>query len=42
MQGHGRPGCAETFAKAQETFNRAMVLGDTGVERVEIAYEMTT
>ena len=42
MQGHGHPGRAETFAKAQDAFKRAMALGDTGVERIEIAYEGTT
>ena len=42
MQGHGHPGREATFAKAQDAFKRAMVLGDTGVERVEIAYEGST
>ncbi|WGM47955.1 2,6-dihydropseudooxynicotine hydrolase [Brevundimonas sp. NIBR10] len=42
MQGHGHPGRDATFAKAQDAFKRAMVLGDTGVERVEIAYEGST
>ncbi|MFN6980733.1 MAG: alpha/beta hydrolase family protein [Brevundimonas sp.] len=39
MQGHGHPGRAETFAKAQDSFKRAMTLGDVGIERVEIPYE---
>ena len=42
MQGHGHPGRAETFAKAQDAFKRAMVLGNTGIERVEIPYEGST
>ncbi|MBJ7484484.1 alpha/beta fold hydrolase [Brevundimonas sp.] len=42
MQGHGHPGREATFAKAQDAFKRAMILGDTGVERVEIAYEGST
>jgi len=36
MQGHGHPGRAGTFAKAQDAFGRAMWLGDHPVERVEI------
>lgn len=39
MQGHGHPGRSETFAKAQNAFKKAMVLGNTGLERVEIPYE---
>ncbi|MBB5747023.1 alpha/beta hydrolase family protein [Brevundimonas variabilis] len=42
MQGHGNPGRVETFAKAQDAFKRAMVLGNTGIERVEIPYEGST
>lgn len=42
MQGHGHAGREETFAKAQEAFKRAMRLGDTGVERVEIPYGDST
>lgn len=42
MQGHGHPGREATFAKAQDAFKRAMTLGDTGVERVDIAYEDST
>ena len=37
MQGHGHPGRAETFAKAQDAFRKAMALGRHPVERVEIA-----
>ena len=39
MQGHGHPGRAATFAKAQDSFNRAMSLGRENCERVEIALE---
>lgn len=39
MQGHGHPGRAETFAKAQDSFRRAMALGKENVERVEIPVE---
>lgn len=39
MQGHGHPGRSETFAKAQDAFRKAMALGNTGIERVEIPYE---
>ena len=39
MQGHGHPGRAATFAKAQDSFNRAMTLGRENCERVEIALE---
>ncbi|WAC59039.1 alpha/beta hydrolase family protein [Brevundimonas sp. SL130] len=38
MQGHGHPGRVETFAKAQQAFGKAMDLGGTGVERIELAY----
>ncbi|MCW6528627.1 alpha/beta hydrolase [Sphingomonas sp. MMSM20] len=36
MQGHGHPGRVETFAKAQDSFRRAMALGRENCERVEI------
>lgn len=39
MQGHGHPGRAATFAKAQDSFSRAMALGRENCERVEIALE---
>ena len=39
MQGHGHPGRAATFAKARDSFDRAMALGRENVERVEIAIE---
>lgn len=42
MQGNGHPGREATFAKAQDAFARGMTLGDTGIERVEIAYGDTT
>ena len=42
MQGNGHPGREATFAKAQDAFVRGMTLGDTGVERVEIAYSDTS
>ena len=38
MQGHGHPGRAETFARAQACFGKAMELGKQPVERVEIPY----
>ena len=38
MQGHGHPGRAETFARAQHCFAKAMALGRQPVERVEIPY----
>lgn len=39
MQGHGHPGRAATFDKAQAAFRKAMTLGQHPVERVEIPYE---
>ncbi|MDX9874846.1 MAG: alpha/beta fold hydrolase [Spongiibacteraceae bacterium] len=42
MQGHGHPGRAETFAKAQSSFQRAMALGKENCERVEIPLENGT
>ncbi len=39
MQGHGHPGRAATYAKAQDSFGKAMRLGAYPVERVEIGYE---
>lgn len=39
MQGHGHPGRAATYARAQDAFRRAMALGAYPVERVEIPYE---
>ena len=38
MQGHGHPGRAEAFARAQHCFAKAMALGQEPVERVEIPY----
>jgi dienelactone hydrolase len=42
MQGQGSPDRAATYAKALDTFKRAMTLGDHAVERVEIPYEGST
>jgi dienelactone hydrolase len=42
MQGQGNPERVATFAKAQDTFKRAMTLGNLPVERVEIPYEGST
>lgn len=39
MQGHGHPGRAETYAKAQSAFRRAIKLGSENCERYEIPYE---
>jgi len=39
MQGHGNPARVATFALAQDTFTRAMKLGNHPVERVMIPYE---
>lgn len=39
MQGHGNPERVATFAKAQDTFAKAMKLGRHPVERVMIPYE---
>ena len=39
MQGHGHPGRAATFAKARDSFDRAINLGKEPVERVEIPIE---
>jgi dienelactone hydrolase len=36
MQGHGHPGRADTYAKAQRCFERAMALGKENCERVEV------
>lgn len=42
MQGTGHEGREATFAKAQDSFKRAMTLGGVGIERVEIPYGDTT
>ncbi|MEG3178872.1 alpha/beta hydrolase [Sphingomonas sp. RB3P16] len=39
MQGHGHPGRADTFAKAQAAFNMGVRLSKENVERVEIPIE---
>lgn len=39
MQGHGNPARVATFALAQDTFAKAMKLGNHPVERVMIPYE---
>ena len=39
MQGHGAPGRMATFAKAQQTFRRALALGGDNCERVEVPLE---
>ncbi|WP_428409756.1 alpha/beta hydrolase family protein [Hyphococcus sp.] len=39
MQGHGHPGRAETFAKAQEAFRKCIRFSNENCERVEIALE---
>lgn len=39
MQGHGHPGREATFAKALDSFDRAMALGQENCKRVEIAVE---
>lgn len=42
MQGHGHPGRAETFAKAQECFRKSICFASENCERVEIALETGT
>jgi len=39
MQGHGHPGRAETYDKAQRAFRRALIIGKEDCERVEVPYE---
>jgi len=39
LQGHGAPGRAAAYAKAQETFQRSMALGGENCERVEVPLE---
>lgn len=39
MQGHGHPGRAETFAKAQEAFRKHIRFSNANCERVEIVLE---
>lgn len=39
MQGHGHPGRAETFAKAQGAFTKSIRFSNENCERVEIALE---
>lgn len=39
MQGHGHPGRAETFAKAQEAFRKSIGFSNENCERAEIALE---
>jgi hypothetical protein len=39
MQGHGHPGRAETYAKAQRVFRHAMIIGKENCQRVEIPYQ---
>ena len=39
MQGHGHPGRAETFAKAQNAFTKSISFSSENCERVEIALE---
>jgi len=39
MQGHGHPGREDTFARAQNCFRRAMVLGQENCQHVEIPVE---
>ncbi|MDZ5645571.1 alpha/beta hydrolase family protein [Nitrospirillum sp. BR 11828] len=39
MQGHGHPGRGATYAKAQDSFRRAMALGKENAERIEIPYQ---
>ena len=38
MQGHGHPGRAETYAKAQQSFRRCIELGNENCERCVIPY----
>ena len=42
MQGHGHPGREETYAKAVDSFRRAMTFGREACEFVEIPYEQGT
>ncbi|MET0292311.1 MAG: alpha/beta hydrolase [Steroidobacteraceae bacterium] len=42
MQGHGHPGRAETYARAREAFERAIVTGREPVRRVEVPLEHGT
>lgn len=39
MQGHGHPGRAETYAKAQDAFNRYIEFGKENCTRVSIPYK---
>jgi len=38
MQGHGHPGRAATFTKAQDSFRKGLILCDEPVERIELPY----
>ncbi|MGB3627415.1 MAG: prolyl oligopeptidase family serine peptidase [Henriciella sp.] len=42
MQGHGHPGRAETYAKAQSAFSQYIEYGKENCERVEIPYKGAT